>query len=75
MATGKTNTIIIRDETKCGSSKSNNVTRKDFNESGTLKPKRSVTGNKRTGRVSRKTSNWSYSRFLLCKANAWKRII
>lgn len=50
MATGKTNTIIIRDETKGGSSKSNNVTRKDFDNNGALKPKRNVTGNKRTGR-------------------------
>lgn len=50
MASGKTNTIIIKDETKGSRSNSQNVTRKDFDASGSLKPKRNVMGGKRTGR-------------------------
>lgn len=51
MANGKTNTIIIRDETSGGSGSSKNkVTKKDFDENGTLQPKRTSIGNVRKGR-------------------------
>lgn len=50
MANGKINTIIIRDETKGGSSGGKNVTKKDFDKSGKLKPKRDVTGTRKRGR-------------------------
>lgn len=51
MSNSNTNTIIIRDETKGnGGKKNNQVTKKDVGADGTIKPRRSVTSNKRTGR-------------------------
>ena len=55
MANVKTNTIIIRDETR-GTSSSKQVTKKDFTPSGTLKPKRNVITNASRGRPASGTS-------------------